>query len=57
MDQAQHFGGSASSAGASSRSGDTGAEFREGLDAIERERESTCQRFVNRILLTNYYSL
>jgi len=32
MDQAQHFGGSASSAGASSRSGDTGAEFREGLD-------------------------
>lgn len=41
MDQAQHFGGSANSVGASSRYGDIGAEFREGLEATERERKST----------------
>lgn len=41
MDQAQHFGGSANSVGGSSRYGDTGAEFREGLEATERERKST----------------
>ena len=39
MDQAQHFGGSASSA-VGSVTGDPSAEFREGLEATERE--STC---------------
>ncbi|KAF8528980.1 GINS complex, Psf3 component [Hysterangium stoloniferum] len=40
MDQAQHFGGSANSG---SRSGDTGAEFREGLEATERALFSLAQ--------------
>jgi len=40
MDQAQHFGGSANMMGSGSRSGDPGAEFREGLEARERERQS-----------------
>ena len=40
MDQAQHFGGSANFMGASSRYGDVGAEFREGLEATERECKS-----------------
>jgi hypothetical protein len=38
MDQAQHFGGGASSLGVSS-TGDPGEEFREGLESTERERE------------------
>ncbi|KIJ56636.1 hypothetical protein M422DRAFT_22788 [Sphaerobolus stellatus SS14] len=37
MDQAQHFGGTASSMGSGGRSGDPSAEFREGLEAKERE--------------------
>ncbi|KAF8525372.1 hypothetical protein JB92DRAFT_3087343 [Gautieria morchelliformis] len=48
MDQAQHFGGSANSMGASSRSGDTGGEFREGLEATERELFSLAQESTSR---------
>lgn len=38
MDQAQHFGGSGA---VSSSSGEEGHEFREGLDATERECKRT----------------
>ncbi|KAF8592374.1 GINS complex, Psf3 component [Ramaria rubella] len=48
MDQAQHFGGSANSVGAGARSGDTGAEFREGLEATERELFSLAQENTTR---------
>lgn len=43
MDQAQHFGGSANTLGATSRYGDTGGGFREGLEATERECKPTSQ--------------
>lgn len=39
MDQAQNFGGAASSVGSSFGSGDLGDDFREGLEGIERECE------------------
>ena len=39
MDQAQHFGAlGAAAGGSSSSSGQTGEDFREGLDETERER-------------------
>lgn len=37
MDQASHFGGAASSIGSGGETGEGGGEFREGLDATERE--------------------
>lgn len=39
MDQAHHFGGAASSMGGGGEGGDGGGEFREGLEATERERK------------------
>lgn len=38
MDQAQHFGALGASAGGAGQ-GQAGEDFREGLDATERERE------------------
>jgi GINS complex subunit 3 len=37
MDQAHHFGGSASSVGGGGEGGEGGGDFREGLEATERE--------------------
>jgi GINS complex subunit 3 len=57
MDQAQHFGGSADSVGASSRSGDTGGDFREGLEATERECKSTCYYLLRMLNYVPFYSV
>ena len=39
MDQAHHFGGSAGNMGGGGDGGEGGGEFREGLEATERECE------------------
>ncbi|KIO32874.1 hypothetical protein M407DRAFT_96542 [Tulasnella calospora MUT 4182] len=48
MDQASHFGGAASSIGSSGETGEGGGEFREGLDATERELFTLAQGSVQR---------
>lgn len=39
MDQAQHFGGAATSVGVGNDGENGGGDFREGFEATERERE------------------
>ncbi|KAG9046360.1 DNA replication protein [Tulasnella sp. UAMH 9824] len=48
MDQASHFGGAASSIGSGGETGEGGGEFREGLDATERELFTLAQESVQR---------